>query len=71
MVGEAGKEAVMPLERNTGWIDSLADKLSNKIGGSGSPIQLIIKLGEDTIFEKFIDYINDKDFQTNGEVFSL
>lgn len=71
MVGEAGKEAVMPLERNTGWIDSLADKLSNKIGGSGSPIQLIIKLGEDTIFEKFIDYINDKDFQTNGEVFNL
>jgi phage-related protein len=33
MVGEAGKEAVMPLERNTQWIDQLAEKLSAK-GGS-------------------------------------
>ena len=72
MVGEAGKEAVMPLERNTGWIDTLADKLSNKIGGNnGSPIQLVVKLGEDTIFDKFIDYMEDKDFETNGEVFDL
>lgn len=36
MVGEAGKEAVMPLENNTGWIDSLADKVSARIGtGNG------------------------------------
>lgn len=34
MVGEAGKEAVMPLENNTAWIDKLAEKLSGKIGGS-------------------------------------
>lgn len=33
IVGEDGAEAVMPLERNTGWIDVLADKLANKIGG--------------------------------------
>lgn len=30
MVGEAGKEAVMPLENNTEWIDKLADKLNAK-----------------------------------------
>lgn len=34
MVGEAGKEAVMPLENNTAWIDKLASKLSGKIGAS-------------------------------------
>ena len=34
MVGEAGKEVVMPLENNTAWIDKLADKLSGKIGAS-------------------------------------
>lgn len=28
MIGEAGKEAVLPLERNTGWIDTLAAKLN-------------------------------------------
>ena len=71
MIGEAGKEAVMPLENNTGWIDTLAEKLANKVGGSGNPIQLVVKLGEDTIFDKFIDYMGDKDFETNGEVFDL
>ena len=34
MVGEAGKEAVMPLENNTDWIDKLADKLSGKMQAS-------------------------------------
>lgn len=71
MIGEAGKEAVMPLENNTGWIDTLAEKLANKVGDSGNPIQLVVKLGEDTIFDKFIDYMGDKDFETNGEVFDL
>ena len=28
MIGEDGKEAVMPLERNTGWINELAGKIS-------------------------------------------
>ena len=32
MIGEAGKEVVMPLENNTQWIDKLADKLSAKTG---------------------------------------
>lgn len=31
MIGEAGKEAVMPLENNTGWINELADKLASKM----------------------------------------
>lgn len=36
MVGEAGKEVVMPLENNTGWIDQLANKLNAKGGGSNT-----------------------------------
>ena len=72
VVGEAGKEAVMPLENNTGWIDLLADKLASKIGGnSGSPIQLVVKIGEDTILDKVIEGMKNKDFETNGEVFDL
>ncbi|WP_394898942.1 phage tail protein [Clostridium paraputrificum] len=31
VIGEAGKEAVMPLENNTGWISLLADKLASRI----------------------------------------
>lgn len=68
MVGEAGKEAVMPLERNTGWIDQLANKLGDKIGGAGGNIKLIVKLGEEAIFERFIEYGKEKAFETNGEV---
>lgn len=35
MVGEAGKEAVMPLENNTGWITDLAAKVADRIPVSG------------------------------------
>lgn len=36
MVGEAGKEAVMPLENNTGWINNLAGQIAGQIGGGQS-----------------------------------
>ena len=68
VVGEAGKEAVMPLERNTGWIDQLADKIGDKIGGASGNIKLIVKLGEEAIFDRFIEYGKAKSFETNGEV---
>lgn len=68
MIGEAGKEAVMPLENNTGWIDKLAEKLGAKTSGE-EPIQIVIKLGEETIFDKFIQNIKSKNFESNGEVF--
>lgn len=40
MIGENGKEAVMPLEKNTGWIQELAEKLNgimqkDLLGGVG------------------------------------
>ena len=33
IIGEAGKEAVLPLERNTGWMDMLAERLAANGGG--------------------------------------
>lgn len=49
-VGENGREAVMPLENNTGWIDELASKLNGKIGNNGNnqplQIQLILDNGK-------------------------
>lgn len=32
IIGEAGREAVMPLDNNTEWMDILADKLSDRVG---------------------------------------
>ena len=41
--GEAGREAVLPLERNTEWMDSLADKLAERIPtGNTGPVYLQI-----------------------------
>ena len=44
MVGEAGKEAVVPLENNTGGLDILAEKLGSRMAGNstgGSSIESI------------------------------
>lgn len=70
MVGEAGKEAVVPLERNTGWIDVLISKLKDR-DDDDKPTPIIIKIGEDTIFEYMADKYEEKQFETNGEVFSV
>lgn len=34
IAGEAGKEAIVPLERNTGWMDQIANRLGEMIVGS-------------------------------------
>lgn len=71
MIGEAGKEAVVPLENNTAWIDQLADKINEK-NSDDTPIQIVVKVGEDTLLTKLIDGVREKSFETNGEVsFSL
>lgn len=71
LIGEAGKEAVVPLENNTGWITELAEQISANGNGGGQPIQLVVKIGEDTILDKVVDGLNQKSFENNGEVFNL
>ena len=38
IAGEAGKEAIVPLEHNTGWMDALANRLGETIMGAMSGI---------------------------------
>ena len=71
LIGEAGKEAVIPMERNLGALEKLSTMIGEKINGNGQPIQLTVKIGEDTILDKFIEGIRSKNFETNGEVFSI
>lgn len=40
IIGEAGREAVVPLENNLEWLDILADKLSSKISNNGGVINI-------------------------------
>lgn len=65
MVGEAGKEAVMPLENNTGWINDLAGKISNQLGPrnnnpvSSEKVEVVLKIGETEFGRVAINSINN------------
>lgn len=42
-VGENGSEAVVPLERNLGWVDKMASKITDKMGNNGGGLNLNIE----------------------------
>lgn len=68
MIGEAGHEAVVPLENNTGWIDELAAKIalliiSQNNNGSGNnydntPIEIVIEIGGVRFGKVVLDSLN-------------
>lgn len=67
MVGEAGKEVVMPLENNTGWISELADKINSRGGNSSGPLTVILRVGKTDLARVVAEGINDISRQT-GEL---
>jgi phage-related protein len=60
VVGEQGKEAVMPLENNTEWMDMLADKLSAK----GAPSKIVLTIDGRELGHATINSINNLTRQT-------
>jgi phage-related protein len=64
MVGEAGKEAVLPLENNTEWMDKLADKIA---GRQTTPSKIVLMLNEKELGWANINSINSITRQT-GEL---
>lgn len=64
IIGEAGREAVVPLENNMEWLDILADKLVSKIGTSGG--SYIINLDGRTIQRGQAKRRQELAFATNG-----
>ena len=60
IIGEAGAEAVLPLENNTEWMDILADKI-----GSGT-ITIPINMDGKRIATYIVDLQKKKAFATNG-----
>ena len=62
-IGEAGKEAVLPLEYNTEWMDTLADKIAARNGG---PTKVVLKVGEKELGWATIDSINSITKQTGA-----
>lgn len=64
IIGEAGKEAVVPLENNMEWLDILADKLASKISTSGG--SYIIQLDSRAIQRGLAKRQQELAFATNG-----
>lgn len=58
-LGEAGAEAIVPLENNTEWLDKIADRLSKN---SNRPI--VLQIDGKTLAETTINTINDLTRQT-------
>ena len=60
VIGEAGREAVLPLENNTEWMDILADKIG------GGTITIPIYLDGKKMYTYFVDLAKRKAFAANG-----
>lgn len=75
MIGENGKEAVMPLEKNTGWINELAQKLNDimqrdMLGGlrQGVPAYAMAG-GAATVTNNYYQTINSPKALTRREIY--
>lgn len=64
MAGEAGDEAIVPLENNLEWLDKLAAKINSTGNGDGRPVNLTIQIGEEKIVSRVIDLVNDQTFMS-------
>lgn len=63
MIGEAGKEAVLPLENNTEWMDKLADRIAARNGGQS---KIVLQVNDRELGWATIDAINGITKQTGG-----
>ncbi len=59
-IGEAGREAVLPLENNTGWMDDLADKLAARMPAYGTPAQIVMELDGKEFARGELPYFNEE-----------
>lgn len=62
-IGENGKEAVLPLENNTGWMDKLAEKIAAR---NRTQSKIVLKLNDRELGWAVIDSINNITTQTGG-----
>jgi len=69
--GEAGREAVLPLDRNTGWIDELAAKLRAAGGGDSGPLIIQLHVGSAKILEEIIDAAQRKNARAGKTVITV
>lgn len=64
VAGEAGREAILPLDNNTGWMDILAEKING--GTNASQIVIPVYLSGKQIARYVVDLQARQAFATNG-----
>ena len=62
-IGENGREAVLPLDRNTQWMDQLADRLAARMNPQ---TKVVLKVNERELGYATINAINQNTKQTGG-----
>ena len=60
-IGEAGREAVLPLDRNTDWMDALADKIADRMPATGGSVDASLILDGETCGRLFLPYLQDEE----------
>lgn len=60
-IGEAGREAVLPLDRNTGWMTDLADAIAERLPGSDTPINLTLSMDGDDFARIVIPHLQNEE----------
>ena len=65
-IGEAGREAVLPLENNTDWMDVLAEKVTGKSG----TIDLTINLDGNVVYKRMVQLDREHANRTGSSQFA-
>lgn len=63
IAGERGREAILPLENNTEWMEKLAEKIAMR---QAMPSKIVLMVGEKELGWAAINSINDITKQTGG-----
>lgn len=68
IAGEAGKEAVLPLQNNTGWMDELADKIAERVytNDNQGNMTIILKVGDQEFYRWLINMQRKNNLIMNG-----
>lgn len=59
-IGEAGREAVLPLEKNTGWMDALAEKIAERMPTTEGSVDASLILDGETCGRLFLPYLQNE-----------
>lgn len=60
-IGEAGREAVLPLEKNTGWMDALAEKIAERMPTTEGSVDASLILDGETCGRLFLPYLQNEE----------